>query len=299
MTNSSSSSTKLKALLKKNITIMLRNCCTFVAEILFPIILMLIIFAIRQAFKVKTHKFEDEETDDQKFFEERSTAYLSYNAISNDKWNKMTLRPFLKNCYDVQKPRNTIALINVPDYIKNRIEKFKAKSDSQFENMEFKEYESIEKMEDAVKDNSYGLDDEHPLICFGISFTTNEKGSYNYALHYFDSAADEGVQDIPDGRSKANDPFQEGPDMDAYKKFISNGYNQIQRIIFDYIFKNEEGTITGINDNGEDNPSFEINFGMMAMKYEKYRTDPFGAFVGYIVPFFIVVAYMTPLCLYV
>ena len=59
MTNSSSSSTKLKALLKKNITIMLRNCCTFVAEILFPIILMLIIFAIRQAFKVKTHKFED------------------------------------------------------------------------------------------------------------------------------------------------------------------------------------------------------------------------------------------------
>ena len=75
MTNSSSSSTKLKALLKKNITIMLRNCCTFVAEILFPIILMLIIFAIRQAFKVKTHKFEDEETNDDNFFEERSTAY--------------------------------------------------------------------------------------------------------------------------------------------------------------------------------------------------------------------------------
>ena len=296
MTNSSSSSTKLKALLKKNITIMLRNCCTFVAEILFPIILMLIIFAIRQAFKVKTHKFEDEESTDEKFFEERSTAYLSNNPISTEKWNKMTVRPFLKNCYDVQKPRNTIALINVPDYIKNRIEEFKAKSDSQFENMEFKVYESIEKMEDAVKDNSYGLDDEHPLICFGISFTTNEKGSYNYALHYFDSAADEGVQDIPDGRAKANDPFQEGPDMDSYKKFVSNGYNQIQRIIFDYISMNEEG----ITDNdGKTNPPFQINFGMMAMKYEKYRTDPFGAFVGYIVPFFIVIAYMCPLCLYV
>ena len=56
------------------------------------------------------------------------------------------------------------------------------------------------------------------LASVGISFTTNEKGSYNYALHYFDSAADEGVQDIPDGRSKANDPFQEGPDMDVNKK---------------------------------------------------------------------------------
>ena len=245
---------------------------------------------------MKTHKFEDEESTDEKFFEERSTAYLSNNPISTEKWNKMTVRPFLKNCYDVQKPRNTIALINVPDYIKNRIEEFKAKSDSQFENMEFKVYESIEKMEDAVKDNSYGLDDEHPLICFGISFTTNEKGSYNYALHYFDSAADEGVQDIPDGRAKANDPFQEGPDMDSYKKFVSNGYNQIQRIIFDYISMNEEG----ITDNdGKTNPPFQINFGMMAMKYEKYRTDPFGAFVGYIVPFFIVIAYMCPLCLYV
>ena len=56
----SSSSSKLKALLRKNVTIMFRNCCTFIAEILFPIILMLIILSIRQAFKVKTHTFESE-----------------------------------------------------------------------------------------------------------------------------------------------------------------------------------------------------------------------------------------------
>ena len=299
MANNSSSSTKLKALLKKNVTIMLRNCCTFVAEILFPIILMLIIFAIRQAFKVKTHKFEDEETDDDNFFKERSTAYLTVEDYTSSTWNKMTVRPFLKNCYDIQKPRKTIALVNVPTYVKSRIESMRDLSDSTFTDLTFKEYESIEKMEDAVKDNSYGLDDDHPLICFGISFTTIEKGSsYKYALHYFDSAQDEGVQDIPDGRSDANDPFQEGPDMEAYEKFVENGYNQIQRIVFDYILKNEENTITG-SSTGSDEPGYKINFGMMAMKYEKYRTDPFGVFVGYIVPFFIVIAYMCPLCLYV
>jgi len=35
------------------------------------------------------------------------------------------------------------------------------------------------------------------------------------------------------------------------------------------------------------------------MKYNYYREDLFGQFVGYMVPFFTVIAYMCPLCLYV
>ena len=35
------------------------------------------------------------------------------------------------------------------------------------------------------------------------------------------------------------------------------------------------------------------------MKYIDYRSDPFSAFMGYIIPFFIVIAYMCPLCLYI
>ena len=34
------------------------------------------------------------------------------------------------------------------------------------------------------------------------------------------------------------------------------------------------------------------------MPYIGYRTDPFSLVIGHIVPFFIVIAYMCPLCLY-
>jgi hypothetical protein len=125
----SSSSTKLKALLKKNVTIMFRNCCTFVAEILFPVILMLIIYAIRQAFKVKTHLFEDEETNDDTFFENRSTAYLTKDVYSSFKtalkWNSyISLRDFLYICSPENKnkeARPRIALINVDSDIETAI----------------------------------------------------------------------------------------------------------------------------------------------------------------------------------
>ena len=290
----SSSSTKLKALLKKNVTIMFRNCCTFVAEILFPVILMLIIYAIRQAFKVKTHLFEDEETNDDTFFEKRSTAYLTrseYRSSKADlKWNShISLRDFLYICSPENKnkeERPIIALINVDSYIENAINLMYQENTTSSMTFQFKKYDSIEKMEEYVSDNNYGTEN-NPLICFGISFESKENKNYKYALHYFDTTMDGAVQDIPDGRSKINDEFQVGPDMAAYHLFVHSGFNQIQKIIMEYIL------------NKETNKVLTFNYGMMAMKYEKFKTDPFGAFVGYIVPFFIVIAYMCPLCLYV
>ena len=71
---------------------------------------------------------------------------------------------------------------------------------------------------------------------------------------------------------------------------MTNGINFIQKIIGEYI----------IDDiNGQNSFVANIEIGMVAQKYNFYRTDPFGAFVGYIIPFFIVIAYMCPLCLYV
>ena len=290
----SSSSTKLKALLKKNVTIMFRNCCTFIAEILFPVILMLIIYAIRQAFKVKTHKFEDEEGNDNEYISQRSVAYLTKNEYNSNfagkKWNDViTLRDFLYICSDKNKnkeARPRIALINVDDEIKTKIQNMYNENKTSDMTFDFHTFDSVEKMEDYVSDNNYGKDD-YPLLCFGISFQSKEDNNYEYSLHYFDSSYDGGVLDIPDGRAKANDPFQVGPDMEAYKLFVDDGYNQIQKIIMEYILKKKQNKV------------LTYNFGMMAMKYEKFKTDPFGVFVGYIVPFFIVIAYMCPLCLYV
>jgi len=38
---------------------------------------------------------------------------------------------------------------------------------------------------------------------------------------------------------------------------------------------------------------------MLPMPYVNYRSDPFARFIGYMIPFFIIIAYMCPLCLYV
>ena len=46
------SSSKLKALIKKNIIVLKRNKCTTLCEILYPIIIMVILLAIRKAFSI-------------------------------------------------------------------------------------------------------------------------------------------------------------------------------------------------------------------------------------------------------
>jgi ABC-type multidrug transport system permease subunit len=60
-----------------------------------------------------------------------------------------------------------------------------------------------------------------------------------------------------------------------------------------------EHILNGGTDDNTDTYSKKINFGMVAMPYESYRSDPFSSVIGYFIPFFIVIAYMCPLCLYV
>ena len=283
----SSSCSKLRALLKKNFIIMKRNFCTFIAEVFFPIILMVLIYGIRQAFKIKYHYFTDEEKNDSNFILTRGVKFsdLSNTMISSALYTS----PFLNLCYENAKgeTRSLIAVINVPTKIQNRITTLASTTDPLF-TFSFKSFESVEKMRDYVKDGNYGTAD-YPLICFGISFSKNNK-NYEYGLHYFDSIMEDGIQDIPDGRGEPNDQFQEGPDMDSYDLYLTNGLNFIQKIIGEYI----------IDDiNGQNSFVANIEIGMVAQKYNFYRTDPFGSFVGYIIPFFIVIAYMCPLCLYV
>ena len=295
----SSSYWKLNALIKKNLLAMRRNILSTIAEIFFPIALMCIVLIIRKVFKVKYYRFEKQEVNDNIFFLQRSTAFLTTNEFGTpldpnstefEKWKTyITKRSFFHICNELyQTPRNKIALVTVPQKIKEAIVNIASYTDSNvtIDNNNFTEFSSNEELDNYVKSDDYGSE-EKPLLCFGIQFS-EKNNKYEYSLHYFDSAMDEGVQDVPDGRAPANDEFQDGPDMESYVKYLGNGYIEMLKIITDYILKKE----TGNND-------AYINFGMMANKYEYYREDPFGMFVGYIVPFFIVIAYMSPLCLYV
>ena len=139
-------------------------------------------------------------------------------------------------------------------------------------------------MEERIKDKAYGKNND--LICFGIRFK-QEGHKYDYSLHYFESLFSQGVQDIPNMRNGVFDKFSTGPDLAGYRKYQNSGYIYIMKLINEYILTQETGS-----------PA-EIDMAMIALPYENYRSDPFSAVIGYFIPFFMVIAYMCPLCLYV
>ena len=72
---------KLKALIKKNLLILKRNTCSTIFEILFPILLILLCFALRQAFKLKTFEFEKEEETIEHYIQNKSVIYRTDGNI--------------------------------------------------------------------------------------------------------------------------------------------------------------------------------------------------------------------------
>ena len=283
---------KLKALIKKNFLEMKRNLFSTFCEIFFPIILMLLILLLKSAFKVETKTFDLEEKNNFNFMEKHSIVNVNfssddYNTIET--WNGMNYSEIFKICSNQNennKERPLIAMINVPDDIKNTL-----KNDSekygiyQLDDSHFKNFSSLNEMDNYIKDISYGEDENHPLICFGISYSENGN-NYDYTLHYFEKELYNGAEDIPPSQHIL-DPFQSGPDMDAYEKYQKNGYTYIMKVISEYIIKKET------------NNNVEINFGILPMKYLDYREDLFASVIGFLGPFFIIIAYMAHLCIYV
>ena len=112
----SSSSWKLRALMKKNLLIMKRNPCSTAFEILFPIALILLCYIIRQAFQLEKFYFKDEETDTATYITNTSVLYdkdySSPNVSDVDSTLGLTILPTLKICSplnDKYEPRPIIA----------------------------------------------------------------------------------------------------------------------------------------------------------------------------------------------
>jgi hypothetical protein len=219
---------KLKALIKKNLLEMKRNLFSSFCEIFFPIILMFLVLLLKSAFKVEKYTFKEEEGDNFGFMKHRSIVNLNFSSKNydiNDKWNGMNLLPIFNICSsenEQQKERPKIALINVPDDIKETFIKDSNKyGDYPLSNTNFKKFSSFNEMKEYIQNNAYGEDEEHALICFGISFSY-ENPNYTYALHYFEKKLYDGAEDIK-ASQYILDQFQSGPDMESYEKYQQNG----------------------------------------------------------------------------
>ena len=255
---------KLKALIKKNILEMKRNIFSTFCEIFFPIILMSLVLLLKSAFKVEKKTFELEEGNNYNFMKKHSIVNINFSSKKydiNEPWNGMSFYPILKICSNKnenRKERPLIAMINVPDEIKQTLIKDSEifgenKMDYKLSESNFQNFNSYEDMKKYIKDSSYGEDINNPMICFGISYSHIDS-NYDYTLHYFDNNLLDGAEDIPFSKYIL-DRFKSGPDMNSYEKYQNNGYTYIMKVISEYIIKNENGK------------NVEINFGILPMKY--------------------------------
>ena len=290
----SSSIWKLNALIKKNLLEMKRNIFSTLCEILFPIILMLLLYWLKTAFDITNYVFEDVEGSIEQFIAKRSFSNIDMlTALTQrtGKWNGMSILPALFICSrnnTKRKVRPKIATIGVPDQIKERLINdsllYKDFINFSLDWESFKNFKSEEEMNDYITSKLYG--EVEPLICFGMSFEEDNNHNYNYSLHYFENSQADGAQDVPKSLYLI-DQFQSGPDMNSYQRYQYSGYTYMMKVVSDYILSQEINNDT------------KINFGIVPMRYKSYRNDPFGSVVGFLGPFFIIIAYMGHLCIYV
>ena len=295
--------TKLRALIKKNLILMKRNILSTLFEIFFPIILFGVIIALREAFPIETFTFSEQEKTTENFINDKSMTSIKDIISDPDfdqnsfSWNGMSVIPPLKICSSLNEQyqsRPLIGSIGLPLEIRNQMI-----SDSlEFENIinfkltenNFKNFSSVEELDNYVKSPQYTAD-PNKLICFGVKFSYDEEyKQYDYSLHFFDfeKMGKEGVQDIATNNQGMFDTFKSGPDLESFLKYKNGAYSYMMKIVNQYILRKETG-----------DENAELNYGITAMKYIDYRVDSFGEFLGYMITIIIVIAYMSPLSLYV
>ena len=294
---------KLRALIKKNILILKRNIVSTLFEILFPIILMILSYGIRKAFTLEKFEFSSEEGSLENYIKNKSVVNFNSASMSpldlnlteptSPTWSGLSILPALKICSvfnSFHQPRPLIATIGIPDEIKNKI----LNHANQYNNIfhlnltydKFRDFDNIDDLNDYITNSKYGQKG-YPLICFGMRLEVYGH-KYDYSLHYFDSVVREGVKDIENTKNGLFDRFQSGPDLSSYKLYQESGYSYMMKLINEYILQKELK-----------NSDATIDFAMLPMPYLDYRSDPFSKSIGYMIPFFIIIAYMCPLCLYV
>ena len=308
---------KLRALLKKNFYEMKRNIFITLIEIFFPIIIVLLFYALKTIYDIENKEFSVQEGSIQNFTKMRSVynsdqfPLINISSITpsmkpksihevpniTPKINGMSINPVFTICSSItffvedKEIRPIIATIGVPDEIKlkliNESLYFSKLTDFVLNYQSFKDFKDEEEMDKYIKSSDYGESKEKPLICFGISYSQNKTNhEYNYSLHYFENKNYDGALDVPNS-PYLKDSYRTSPDLDSYTLYQYNGYSYIMKIISDYIYAQEV------------NKETKINFGILPMKYSSYKTNPFGDIMGVVGPFFLIVAYVSNLGIYV
>ena len=256
----------LKALLKKNFILMKRNYFLTICEIFTPMILMLLLYVLRIAFKIEYKIGEDEDIE----------KYIVYNSTAMSSEQDSILGIAYKGTFSACKNRFYISLIG-KKFPKRLIEKLKERKNEENPFIQFNFYKTIDDLESYIQSSNYGSDKEkYPEICFGIYFNHDEEfDKYDISLHYFSSFSETYPHDVPSTLVPNLDVFLKSPDFQSNKRYIESGYLNIMKLIYDYILVEETG-----------NNKAKIDMIVMSKMYNIYINDKFNFFMGYMLGFF-------------
>ena len=252
-----------RALLKKNLIILRRTYILTFFEIFTPIITLLVLL-------ITNSKFETEHKPIilNKDYLTKNCTNISSNSDSSGLCQHKSF-----TCY-----KSIIVLIgeNFPEEIKERLESHFFNGDYSFTH--FRHYASFFELKDYIESENY---ENMTKVCFGISYQKlNQK--YTFKLHYFASKfikPEDHIFNIPSSNLDCLDPFRVKPDFDSYDLYINSGYLMIQKILYDYILKEETG-----------NSNAEVSFNIVPEKYEEKDYNYFTEILNEIISVFILVA---------
>ena len=144
---------KLNALIKKNLLEMKRNIFSTLCEILFPIILMLLLYWLKTAFDINTFEFDIVEGTLDNFISSKSISNIDSESLKENpkNWNGLKIwSPF-----SICSKRQIIATIGIGDEIKSRLIndslQYKILTNFALSNESFKAFDSEEMMNNYIE----------------------------------------------------------------------------------------------------------------------------------------------------
>lgn len=302
---------QVSALFKKNFLLMKRNCFSTTCQFLLPLILLIFILLLRKAFDIENISVT---VSDLQFMRSNSSIWPTYpdnpKAVgqADSKFQGLNLRYPFDHCFSSN--RTHVGIVRDPakaDLVEINQEIQSSISITSEGLFEYKEFSSIEQLNDYVRDDNYTLTGDFPELCFayGVGSSSNEGGKrkYTYSLHYYSFRTDQNDEkgfprDIPSTLFPSLSPFTSSPDLDSHEKWLRSSYMYMVNLISNAIM-NKEIDLEN-SGRGQDSliPKGRITSGFTAMKFPTYQDDEFAAFIGFLVPFFIVIAYLTPIIIY-
>ena len=264
-----------KALLKKNFLILKRTYILTFFEIVSPMIVMLVLLLTNSKFDTEHTKINIES---QYLSKNCSFITTTYRDSSYCQYHKYI---FVYRCND-----SIIALIGreFPKEIEERIRDIYHEFNNDIE-PKFRHFDSVLELNDYVESKNYK---KMTKICFGISYKKEwHNNKYIFKLHYFASKyleRNKFIANIPSSDIDPLDPFRVKPDFDSYQLYLRSGYLMIQKILYDYVLREETGDINA-----------EINYKIIPQKYEEKTFNLLHQYLNQIISIFVLISYAFPL----